>query len=409
MFGPHASRLARIDWPKYGLSELNGVVDGQATPEQLQRAVVGLATGVRQLAEELASVLGNRDINLTHTGPVLLTGYDSGAPSVSPDDEDLELYRARQGSYSHDSYWNPTSSEAENGLAHAFRGVVFMQPAINNAVVAQNANAQNRIVLVGGHGAGICFENVYATNIYDKTTGDVWSALPAGCAVLWTRDVAEIPSGWAQMNGTDNSVGNGGSGIDMRGMVPYGYSGAGDFATVGASIAAALTVAFAGTGNVTTSSNGAHVHNIEHESIAAAITVTTAALSHSASSGGSLVSTETFTQEFAVFSANVGDSAPTSATSVVTEVGGATSGSGVTDASTANIAKSTIAGALADHAGGAATIAAVETPSTFDTSSDGAHTHTASISTIADGLSFSSVTTVRPAGKVLVYIEKLAA
>lgn len=407
MFGPHASRLARIDWPKYGLSELNGVVDGQATPEQLQRAVVGLATGVRQLAEELASVLGNRDFVLPHSGPVILSGYDSGAPTLSPDETDLELYRPRLGAYGHDSYWDNTNEVAQGGVAGVGRGVFFWQPAVNNPVVAAGG-AINKIVHVGGLGAGIRWDNIFVENIYNHD-GTVWSAFPAGSVMLWAGAVGSIPSGWAQMNGTDNSVGNGGSGIDMRGMVPYGYSGAGDFATVGASIAASLTVAFAGTGNVTTSSNGAHVHNIEHESIAAAITVTTAALSHSASSGGSLVSTETFTQEFAVFSANVGDSAPTSATSVVTEVGGATSGSGVTDASTANIAKSTIAGALADHAGGAATIAAVETPSTFDTSSDGAHTHTASISTIADGLSFSSVTTVRPAGKVLVYIEKLAA
>jgi hypothetical protein len=60
-----------------------------------------------------------------------------------------------------------------------------------------------------------------------------------------------------------------------------------------------------------------------------------------------------------------------------------------------------VAGVLGNH-----TVSTTGTNA--ETTSGGSHSHTASISTIAGGLSIGTPSTVRPAGKVLAFIERLA-
>jgi hypothetical protein len=166
MFGPHATRLTRVDWTKYATAALNPSSGQEPTAEQLKQAIMGMATGFRQFTEELAQVLGDFDIPMKHRAPLILSGYESDAPGVSPDD-DMEDFYPRQASISGDSYWDATNSEANGGLAAAFQGVVFFKPNVNNVVINQNNNVLNRIVIAGGNNAGIWFPNIFVENLYD--------------------------------------------------------------------------------------------------------------------------------------------------------------------------------------------------------------------------------------------------
>ena len=72
-----------------------------------------------------------------------------------------------------------------------------------------------------------------------KTFGDIhyWpgggEGVPPGIIVMWDGYEADVPSGWGVCNGTDNSEGNGGTGVDLRGrfIVGVGNDGDGDHAT----------------------------------------------------------------------------------------------------------------------------------------------------------------------------------
>lgn len=211
--------------------------------------------------------------------------------------------------------------------------------------------------------------------------------------VLWFGAVADIPTGWALMDGTANSVGNGGSGIDMRGQVPYGYSGAGDFATIGGTIAVALATSFSGSGTANTSNAGNHIHEITGTEIGAAITISAHAATGSPFNTGG--STATITPSPISTDFDEGSS--------YTVYLWPTSGASPSVASHSHtVAPSDVAAALANHTV-STTGTNAETGSTAD------HLHTVTISNIASGLSIGTPTTVRTPGKVVAYIEKLAA
>lgn len=223
--------------------------------------------------------------------------------------------------------------------------------------------------------------------------GDGGFGLPAGAVVLWAGAIGSIPTGWALMDGTANSVGNGGSGIDMRGMVPYGYSGAGDFATIGGTIAVALATSFSGSGTVTTSTDPGHNHEITGTEIAGSISISAHDDNNSVFATTSVGSTLTVAPTNASLAAGSDFDAL-----IWLQVDGTPAVAGHTH----NVDQDNISAALTNH-----TISTTGTNA--ETTSGGSHSHTASISTIAGGLSIGTPTTVRPPGKVLAFIEKLAA
>ena len=171
MFDRDAARLTRIDWTKYALSALNPSAGQEPTAEQLKQAILGMATGFNQFAQELSQLLGGPDIPVKHRAPLALIGYEPDAPGVN-DDTDIGDTYPRLMAWSGDSYYDPADGYAKGGLAGMFQGVVIMRPNVNNVNV-NIGGAQHNIVLWGQNGAGINFENVYVTNIYDQT-GSPW-------------------------------------------------------------------------------------------------------------------------------------------------------------------------------------------------------------------------------------------
>ncbi len=209
--------------------------------------------------------------------------------------------------------------------------------------------------------------------------GGTLATLPVGSVILWAGAIGSIPTGWALMDGTANASG---SGIDMRGMVPYGYSGAGDFATIGGSIAAAFTADI---------QSGNPTFALTVNSAVTGITIS----AHAASSGGTTVSTE-------VDIWSVDDAPGTGLEAFDGTNADATFLSGdandITDVGhDHNILKSNIATALADH-------------TITEPSAGAGHTHTATIDAdgFADELNIATPTVVRTPGVVLAYIEKIA-
>lgn len=392
MFGSNATRLARIDWSKYGLMELAGTAE--PTNEQLKRAVMGLSVGIKQLAEELANCMGNVDIPLQHRAPFISLNYNPDAPGVDPDDEELESFFPQVGTVSGDSWNDPSDGRIYGGQAGFARGVWIFQPAINNPNVAAN-NGQQRIVLKGGLGAGLCFENIYVDNLYDRSGNPFSTAnLPAGSVMLWAGSVGSIPSGWALMDGTANSAGNGGSGIDMRGLIPYGYSGSGDFATIGASVAIALSWTgdpISGGSAVNTGNAGSHAHTVATSEITSKVGVNDhASHTHEVTFTGSQV-----------------------AATLANHTSGGTSGGG---AGTDDVAYGTIS-AHATSGTSMTSDSAVPSPtlthtvtcsSSLDTNTVSDHTHTVATTAIAAQLTIGTPTSVRTPGAVLAFIEKLS-
>lgn len=255
MFDREATRLTRIDWMKYGLSALNPSSGQEPTNEQLKQAILGMATGFNQFAQELSQLIGGHDIPVKHRAPVALIGYEPDAPGIN-DDTAIEDTYPRIMSWSGDSYYDPTDGYAKGGLAGLFQGVVVMRPNVNNVNV-NVGGAQHNIVLWGQNGAGARFENLFITNLYneDGTAFSGLGALPIGSVIQWAGAIGSIPTGWALMDGTANASG---SGIDMRGQVGYGYSGAGDFATIGGTISITLTATLLGNGGSTAVSIDGH-------------------------------------------------------------------------------------------------------------------------------------------------------
>lgn len=223
--------------------------------------------------------------------------------------------------------------------------------------------------------------------------GDGGFGLPAGAVVLWAGAIGSIPTGWALMDGTANSVGNGGSGIDMRGMIPYGYSGSGDFATIGGSIAVALATSFSGSGTANTSTDPGHNHEITGTEISGAISISAHADNDSTfateSNGASLTP--------GLFDAGLMAGSDYDAW-IWLQADGTPAVAGHTH----NVDQDNISAALTNH-----TVSTTATNA--ETEDGGSHLHTVTISDIASGLTVGTPTTVRTPGKVVAFIEKLAA
>lgn len=359
MFASHAARLARIDWSKYGAAERTD----PPTLESLQRENDGIRAGLRQLAEELASMLGNVDVPTQTRAPLISLNYTPNAPGVSPDSEELEDFFPGIGGVAGDSYHDPASGLVNGAQAGFFQGVLIFQPAINNPNVAAN-QGQHRIVQIGGLGAGIKFENIYVENLLDfdgnpystggpATFDDLLALYPVGSRIPW-HDKDNIPTGWAIMDGVANASG---SGINRGGKVGYGYI-AGDpvFGTMDADVSIALSGAISGNGGTTS------------------VTISSHSGSGSFNSGGSgLVGLEpspiledlAFGSDVAAWIWTSGTGAPEAQNHIH------------------SVAGTDVAGVL------------------------GNHTATVTNNTLAGNLSLGTPTTVRPPGVVELWIEKL--
>lgn len=77
-----------------------------------------------------------------------------------------------------------------------------------------------------------------------------------GMVMMWAIGTGTIPEGWAIMNGTANSIGNGGSGIDMTDQFVKGN------ATTAGTVEGATATAADGGHQHSISSSGAHTHSI---------------------------------------------------------------------------------------------------------------------------------------------------
>jgi len=179
-------------------------------------------------------------------------------------------------------------------------------------------------------------------------------------------DYASGLRGWFLADGLNGTV-------DLNGeLIGYGYTGAGDYATVGASVSSSFTATISGNGGTVTSSghtitiatHSNHNHSIEHESIRDAITAAmTSGTPEDADSGSG-------------YSMVYWSSTPT------------------------------------------ITLTAVVSPSTFVTgfedpalshsvTSTNPHTHTVSIDSVAAGLTVNSPSGNRPPGRVVIRLQRV--
>jgi hypothetical protein len=224
-------------------------------------------------------------------------------------------------------------------------------------------------------------------------------AIPAGAMWMWVGAIGDIPAGWAIMDGTANSVGNGGSGIDMRGYLPMQYTGSGDFANIGDTVAADLATTFSGTGNVTTSTDGSHTHELSEAAFDAVVTINTPALTHVAGTSFSTALTVFGVDDTPSQQVFDGTTAPDSNYDTAD---GEVTISGHRHA----IAASDVVAAISNHS---ATACTTSFSTNLEIPASGDHSHTVSRSLVAAGLSIGTPSTIRPPGKVVAFIEKLAA
>lgn len=350
-----------------------------------------------ELKQVLEQVLGDCEAALTHDGTLRIEG---ALPAGAKDDAVL---------YVKNGYIAPNDADTEmdangnlpNGWGHIVDGAAWFMGQVR----FDKAPA--------GDGAG------------------GFAALPAGAVILWAGAIGSIPSGWALMDGVANSVGNGGSGINLTG-IPYPYiSGDPTFGTLGASVSlgfaatisgnggtTGLTIsAHSGSGTITTSESGAHSHTISEAEFDSKVTINTPSLAHTEASAGTIITNVDIwsVDDSPILAAFDGTTAPDS--NFTSSVGEITSAG-----HNHTIANESIADALADHAAAACTTtfsSALATDSTLDHDHTitgtqvatvlASHTGTVSNNSIASGLSIGTPSTLRPAGTVLAFIEKLAA
>lgn len=202
---------------------------------------------------------------------------------------------------------------------------------------------------------------------FDQGLGAL-DALPAGAIILWGGAIANIPAGWALMDGVANASG---TGINMTG-VPWPYvSGDPTFGTIGA----AVSIAIGWSGDPIA---GSSTTSLTIASATTGISVAThsAGLSCTVNDSGHTHTIDSFTSP-------VGDGSATSPTSVVTSVDSFT--------------------------GSATTGITVTTPALPHLVSDTGHSHTGTVtnSALAGNLTINTPNALRPAGTVVAYIEKL--
>jgi len=428
------------------------------------------------LIDALRFLLGNCTAELTHRGSLALLGNRKEGAT------DAVLQLANYGNGLTDNLTLPdsTTGEMPNGWALdvlggavRFQGQVVREQGWAKAQEDWN-NVAGQAPWVSYVTCKLCTDHLGTEDPRGRTivvylprsttrdpnvrTGDVIRyELAAGGRAVCTSEVydgkigeirelglGEDPTDYP-MRGWDLADGGGGTdNLSGDNSILYGYTGAGAYTgTAGsASIANSFTatisgnggtvaVTFGGSGTVTTSTDGAHTHNITQTALAAGLVVTTPAFSHSGNGGtialslsgsgtvttstdgshshdvteaelaaqlvvttptlshsgvGGTINTQGHTHTIEVFSANVGDSSATSPTAVVTAVGGTGSGDGTTDSAQDQVSAALIAGALSNHAGASSTITTTG-GDPVETDSAGSHSHTASIGTIAGGLS----------------------
>ena len=216
---------------------------------------------------------------------------------------------------------------------------------------------------------------------------------PVGFRMQW-HDENNIPTGWAIMDGTANSVGNGGSGIDRGGRVGYSYiSGDPTFGTLGAAVAISLASSLSGDGTtVSTNTTGAHGHSVSGSEVAASIQISAHDDNNSTFPTTSVGSTLTVAPVNASLAAGSDFDAL---------IWLQTNGTPAVAGHAHNVDEDEISAALTNHTVSTSGVAA-------ETDSVGDHSHTSNINTIAGKLSIGTPTTVRPPGVVELWIEKLA-
>lgn len=324
------------------------------------------ATSLEELKQVLEQVLGDCEAALTHDGTLRLNG---ALPAGAKDDAVL---------YVKNGYIAPndatTEPDGEDNLPNGWAGIFDGGLRVKGQFKADQ-------------GVGMTF-----TQLLDL--------FPVGFQMPW-YSTSNIPTGWAIMDGTSNAAG---SGINRGGKVGYGYiSGDPTFGTLGGAVAIALATSFSGTGNVTTSSVAAHIHDIVESEFDAKVTINTPSLSHAGLGSGTVLT------NYCIFGV---DDSPTQA---VFDGTTAPDSNYLNDESTPGevtiqghrhtISAEAISDSFGPHTAAACTTTFADN---IDTGSAGAHDHTASISTIAAGISIGTPSTVRPPGVVELWIEKIS-
>lgn len=225
--------------------------------------------------------------------------------------------------------------------------------------VLQDPNVRADDVLtymLGPDGKAYCTSDVLDGKIGEQK--DLLSGTPG--------DYASGLRGWFIANGSNGTV-------DLSGpLIGYGYTGAGDYATVGNSVSSSFTATLSGNGGTVTSSSytltiathADHSHSVENDSVRDSITVTLE----------SPITTDWDTG--ADFTGVYWVSAPTvTVNSVVSPSSFATS--------LPNVAL------------------------THTVSSTNPHSHTVSIDSMAAGLTVGSPSANRPAGKVVIRLQRV--
>lgn len=182
MLDSEASRLNRFDWPRVGLSYIQGDPETW-TPETIGRAFNGMVQAFRMYMQEVQELLENQNHSIINVAPIISAGSTPTSPGVSPEDPEAFLYAQLKGC-AQSGYWDPTArtiGEAKGGLGGNFCGPVFFRPNVENVAgvdgdggIADNNDLRRQIVAVGGFEAGIAFPNFFGVHRWAKATSD-WS------------------------------------------------------------------------------------------------------------------------------------------------------------------------------------------------------------------------------------------
>ncbi len=306
------------------------------------------AQSLDDLKQVLEQILGDCESALTHEGSLTINGaLPSGAT-------DAVLHIKNGYIAPNDGTTAPDANgELPNGWAGIFDGGVWFK---------------GQVKFDQGVGGGI-------------TLDDILGLFPAGFKMNWP-DTSTIPTGWALMDGVANASG---SGINMGGRVPQGYiSGDPTFGTIDATVSPALTW------------SGSPITASDTTSLTIAQAVTGISISAHAGSGTDF---NTAAED------PTGTITPSPVIEERSDAGGVTYYVWpTTDASpSVNVAShvhsvndTDVAAALANH-----------TITEPNSGAGHSHTGTVSNSSIASALEINTPATVRPAGIVWLWVEKL--
>lgn len=131
--------------------------------------------------------------------------------------------------------------------AQALTNKTLTSPTVNTPAIS--GGTINNAVIGGTTPAAATFTNLTVTG---TTTGI--TTIPTGVIVMWSGSIASIPAGWLLCNGTSGTP-------DLRDRFIVGAGSTYAVAATGGS-ADAIAVAHTHTFSATTSSDGAHTHNL---------------------------------------------------------------------------------------------------------------------------------------------------